>query len=105
MDEQICLNPKCCGNPDLKIEFQNQGRRLRQLVSPPEREILEQLVRRGDSNSAIAFRTRVPTRTVKHRVSNLIDTFGVNNRTQLAIKALRLGVICACELSNDSDRT
>lgn len=57
-------------------------------LTPREREVLA-LVAQGLSNQAIAGRLGIAERTVKAHISNLLAKLDLQDRTQLAIYALR----------------
>lgn len=59
-----------------------------------EREItILQLMAQGKSNQEIADTIFLAAGTVKNNVSNIIGKFGVNDRTQAVIHALKLGIV------------
>lgn len=60
-------------------------------VTPRQRDVLRWLAA-GLDNPTIATRLRVSERAVKAHVSSLLDHFGLDNRTQLALLALRAGL-------------
>lgn len=57
-----------------------------------EKEVLELIVA-GYSKLDIAKRLMISVGTVKSHVRNLLNKMGVNSRTQLAVQALRLGLV------------
>ncbi len=57
-----------------------------------EREVL-QLIVEGCSNSIISERLHVTIGTVKTHVRNILGKFGVSDRTQAAVRALRAGLV------------
>jgi DNA-binding NarL/FixJ family response regulator len=60
-------------------------------VTPRQRDVLRWLAT-GSDNRAIARKLRVGERAVKAHVSALLHTFGLENRTQLALLADRAGL-------------
>lgn len=68
-----------------------QQRRLWESVTPRQRDVMRWLTT-GADNLAIARKLRVGDRAVKAHVSALLDVFGVENRTQLALLADRAGI-------------
>ncbi|MBI3929228.1 MAG: response regulator transcription factor [Armatimonadetes bacterium] len=61
-------------------------------LTPREVEVL-QLLAEGHSNKEIADRLVVVEATVKKHVHNIIQKFGVSDRTQAAIQAFRMGLV------------
>ncbi len=51
------------------------------------------LLARGDNNAEIAERLCVSEQTVKKELVSLFDKLGVKNRTQAAVKAVKLGLV------------
>jgi DNA-binding NarL/FixJ family response regulator len=62
-----------------------------------EKEILVMLGL-GFSDGEIADKTNVQTGTVKGYVHRLLGRVGVKNRTQLAIAAYQLGMVCPYDI-------
>ena len=62
------------------------------LLTPRELEVLV-LVIDGMTNQEIADRLRLSRRTVHAHVSNAMKKTGTSSRTQLAVHALRTGVV------------
>ncbi|MBX9696365.1 MAG: response regulator transcription factor [Cyanobacteria bacterium] len=63
-------------------------------LSEREREVLE-LLACGLSNSDVAMRLRISVPTVKTHVRNILKRLGVSDRTQAAIKAVRMQIVRA----------
>ena len=61
-------------------------------VTPHEKKLLW-LLRNGKTNKWMAAEIGVGEQQVKNKISELIHRFQVENRTQLAFKMARLGVI------------
>lgn len=79
---------------NIKVEewfFKNYGNAKRS-ISTREYEILKLLVQ-GKSNTEIATELFISTNTVKAHVSSIIDKFEVEDRVQVAVKAIREGLI------------
>lgn len=65
---------------------------LRELLTEREMEIVA-LVAQGLSNRAIAQKIDISVRTVGTHISHVLEKVGADNRTQLALIALRQGVV------------
>jgi len=61
-------------------------------LSAREREILE-LLANGLTNREIAAALYISPHTVKNHVSSIYRKLGVDDRTRVAVTALRLGVV------------
>ncbi|NJO41514.1 MAG: response regulator transcription factor [Cyanobacteria bacterium CRU_2_1] len=61
-------------------------------LSGREQEILELLIE-GHSNSEMAAALHLSPNTVKTHVRSLMNKFGVNHRTQIAVLAIRQGLV------------
>ncbi len=61
-------------------------------LTAPEREVLR-LITEGQTNLQIARRLRYSLGTVKDYVQRVIEKLGVSDRTQAAVKAVRLGLL------------
>jgi DNA-binding NarL/FixJ family response regulator len=59
-----------------------------------EIEIVEAITA-GDSNRDIATRLNISLQTVKHHLTSIFDKTGTSSRLELAIFALRQGVVNA----------
>jgi DNA-binding NarL/FixJ family response regulator len=57
-----------------------------------EMEVLE-MICEGLANKEIAWKLRISEKTVKSHVSTILSKFGLESRTQLALHALRLGLV------------
>ncbi|NES98313.1 MAG: response regulator transcription factor, partial [Desertifilum sp. SIO1I2] len=57
-----------------------------------EMQVLQQLVE-GKSNTEIGFKLGVSANTIKGHVQQIIHKLNASDRTQAAVKALRLGLI------------
>ncbi len=65
--------------------------RLWKRITPRQRDVMRWLAT-GADNRSIARKLRVGERAVKAHVSTLLETFGVTNRTRLALIADRAGL-------------
>lgn len=61
-------------------------------LSEREREVLQHLGR-GKSNKEIARSLHITEGTVKNHMTNVLEKLGVQDRTQAALKAQRLGLV------------
>jgi NarL family two-component system response regulator LiaR len=71
-------------------------------LTPRELDVLARIAR-GESNRQIAAGIHVSDETVKSHVSNLLSKLRVNDRTQAAVYALRVGLV-PLEHAADLDR-
>lgn len=78
------------------------ARRLMRQVAPPERGLADltarerdvlRLIVEGLANKEIAHRLRIGEKTVKTHVSRVLDKLGVVDRTQAAVRAIRLRLV------------
>jgi DNA-binding NarL/FixJ family response regulator len=72
-------------------------RELQQPMQPEhltgrELEVLE-MICEGLANKEIAWKLRISEKTVKSHVSTILGKFALESRTQLALEALRLGLV------------
>ncbi len=65
---------------------------LLQVLTPREQEVLG-LVAKGYSNVEIAERLYISKHTVKNHVSNIYRKLDVDDRTQIALLAIRQGLV------------
>ncbi len=72
----------------------NSGRKkeLLEELSPRELDVLK-LIAKGMSNDEIARTLFISPHTVKNHVSNIYRKMGMDDRTQVAITALRMGLV------------
>jgi two-component system, NarL family, response regulator LiaR len=63
-------------------------------LSPRELDVLHLIVD-GRENSDVATRLHISSGTVKHHLSSILDKLHVDNRTQAAVLAVRLGLVDA----------
>ncbi|MEE9201751.1 MAG: LuxR C-terminal-related transcriptional regulator, partial [Dehalococcoidia bacterium] len=61
-------------------------------LSPRERDVLQILVE-GGTNKEIASALLIGGDTVKKHVQNIIAKLGASDRTQAAVKAVRIGLV------------
>ncbi len=61
-------------------------------LSPREREILTLLVE-GQSNTEIAAKLYLSLNTIKTHVRSILNKFGVDTRLQVAVLAVRQGLV------------
>jgi NarL family two-component system response regulator LiaR len=75
-------------------------RELHPTTDQPERltarelEVIE-CVAHGQSNKKIAWNLRISEKTVKSHVSTILGKFGLESRTQAALHATRVGLVCS----------
>ena len=77
---------------DLTREVGTRRAQVSQVLTAPEREVLR-LITEGQTNRQIAQRLRYSLGTVKDYVQRIIEKLGVSDRTQAAVKAVRLGLL------------
>lgn len=70
----------------------DQQRQLLGELTARERDVLK-LMARGCNNAQIAERLFISPHTVKNHVSNIYRKMGIDDRTQVALLALRLGLV------------
>jgi DNA-binding NarL/FixJ family response regulator len=63
-------------------------------LTPREIEIVEAIAS-GDSNRDIANRLNISLQTVKHHLTNVFDKTGTSTRLELALFAIRQGLVDA----------
>ncbi|NLY10203.1 MAG: response regulator transcription factor [Firmicutes bacterium] len=63
-----------------------------QNLTPREREVLK-LIAKGMTNSEIAETLFISKHTVKNHVSNIYRKLGADDRTQIALLAIRKGLV------------
>ena len=73
---------------------------VREIQAPTEPERLTtreleilQMITDGLANKEIAWKLRISERTVKSHVSRILDKFGLQSRTQVAVRAWQLGMV------------
>lgn len=89
---QMGLDKKITQNPTIKKWFlQNYGN-IEQPLSSREYNILK-LISMGKNNTEIAKKLFLSSHTVKSQVSSMLEKFEVKDRVQLAVKAVREGLI------------
>jgi len=69
-----------------------KGRERLSDLSQRERDVLK-LIALGLSNAEIATKLFISPHTVKNHVSNIYRKLGIDDRTQVALIALRLGLV------------
>jgi two-component system response regulator DegU len=69
-----------------------KGRERLADLSQRERDVLK-LIALGLANDEIATRLFISPHTVKNHVSNIYRKLGIDDRTQVALVALRLGIV------------
>jgi DNA-binding NarL/FixJ family response regulator len=63
-------------------------------LTPRELEIVEAIAA-GDSNRDIAARLNISLQTVKHHLTSVFDKTGTSTRLELALFAIRQGLVNA----------
>lgn len=86
------LDPAIARHLMRQLSEPNPGQQLRNLLTDREVEILI-LVAQGYGNQAIAQALDISVRTVGTHISNMLDKTDSENRTQLALLALRQGLV------------
>lgn len=81
----------CRGFAHMDINLQRKEKLLSDL-SQRELDVLK-LIAKGMSNDQIASTLFISPHTVKNHVSNVYRKMGMDDRTQVAITALRLGLV------------
>ena len=76
----------------LTREVGTRRAQVSQELTAPEREVLR-LITEGQTNREIAQRLQYSLGTVKDYVQRIIEKLGVSDRTQAAVKAVRLGLL------------
>lgn len=61
-------------------------------ISDREADVLA-LVRQGKANKVIARELGVSVHTIKSHVSSIMRKLGASNRTEVAVKAISLGIV------------
>jgi len=75
-------------------------KRLLEELSARELDVLK-LIAKGFSNDEIARTLFISPHTVKNHVSNIYRKMGMDDRTQVAITALRLGLVSLEKINGD----
>ncbi|HLS91301.1 MAG TPA: response regulator transcription factor [Limnochordia bacterium] len=75
-------------------------KRLLEELSARELDVLK-LIAKGFSNDEIARTLFISPHTVKNHVSNIYRKMGMDDRTQVAITALRLGLVPLEKINGD----
>jgi DNA-binding NarL/FixJ family response regulator len=75
-----------------EIAARLEASKNRRPLSPRENQMLDHIVR-GYSNKEIAASLNIADHTVRLHVSNLLDKLGVQDRTQAAAAAIKLGYV------------
>ncbi len=75
-------------------------KRLLEELSARELDVLK-LIAKGFSNDEIARTLFISPHTVKNHVSNICRKMGMDDRTQVAITALRLGLVPLEKINGD----
>ena len=61
--------------------------------TPTELRVLKALCQDGAPTDEIGRRLKMSPKTVKTHLQNLMRKYGTHNRTELAVKAMRTGVV------------
>lgn len=75
-------------------------KKLLEELSARELDVLK-LIAKGFSNDEIARTLFISPHTVKNHVSNIYRKMGMDDRTQVAITALRLGLVPLEKINGD----
>ena len=81
---------------DLQMEVMGQLQAPRVSLTPREREVAG-YVARGLRNAEVAERLEISEVTVKTHVNNIFHKLGLRDRVELALYAVRVGIIAADE--------
>ena len=87
--DQVAKAERWVDPEDRRADRARPGRAGGPVADPRERELIE-LVRRGLRNRDIAAELGVTEGTVKVYLHAIFDKFGVDNRTELAMRAAEL---------------
>jgi DNA-binding NarL/FixJ family response regulator len=79
--------------PEALSQHQPTPAALERKLSPREVEVLR-LVAQGHTNQQVAKELLLSTSTVKNHVQQILSKLGVSDRTQAAIMASKLGLLC-----------
>ncbi len=74
------------------VEDAQKGFKLAELLTGREQEVLS-LLAKGLTNSEIAERLHISKHTVKNHISSIYRKIGINDRTQIALLAIRNGFV------------
>jgi len=88
---EAAMNPSVASKLIRSLNHTNAEPELQAMLTDREIEILE-LVAEGLSNQDIGERRQISERTVGTHISNMLSKLGLENRTQLALFALRHGL-------------
>jgi len=72
-------------------QFRREQETIRGLLSERELRLVD-LVCRGESNATIAEELFVSDQTIKRDLAHVFEVLGVGNRTEMAVRALELGL-------------
>ena len=78
----------------------DRKKKLLEELSARELDVLK-LIAKGFSNDEIARTLFISPHTVKNHVSNIYRKMGMDDRTQVAITALRLGLVPLEKINDD----
>ncbi len=78
--------------PEAKPEMDSSAMLALERLSPREREIIK-MVALGLSNQSIGERLFISDKTVKNYVTSIRRKLGVENRIQIALYAIRCGLV------------
>lgn len=89
---EVYLHPEAARRMANILRNQNEHEPSIDVLTEREIEVLR-LVGRGLTNQEIADDLSISLKTVKSHVSNILSKLGLNNRVQLALCALRNGIV------------
>jgi DNA-binding NarL/FixJ family response regulator len=84
--------PAAPGKPSRHLRSVTGRRDMRALLSEREMQVVK-LVAEGLSNKQISLRLRLSDKTVKNHISHILAKLGLSARTQVAVHAIRAGLV------------
>jgi DNA-binding NarL/FixJ family response regulator len=73
------------------------------MISPKEAEVLK-FIAQGLTNIEISRKMRLSDQTIKNHISSIFKKTGTNNRTLLALYALKMGYVSQQEIDKILDK-
>jgi DNA-binding NarL/FixJ family response regulator len=98
--EAVAHSIRAAARGEVQFSPDDARRLVRELQQPTQPEHLTgrelevlAMISEGHANKQIAWKLRISEKTVKSHVSTILAKFGLESRTQLALHALRLGLV------------